>query len=365
MDKMRVGVIGCGNISDIYFKNLTTRFDITCVQACSDIDMERAKKSAEKYGVPQVQTVDELLVNPEVDIVLNITIPAGHYDICKKALEAGKHVYVEKPLSVTVEQAEELVAIAEEKGLYIGCAPDTFLGGGLQTCRELLDSGVIGTPVAATAFFGHHGPERFHPDPAFLYKEGAGPMLDIGPYFLTALVSMLGPAKSVCGMATSGFDKRIITFDCPKKGETFPVETPSHVTGTVTFENGAVATVMTSFDIWGHSLPFIEVYGTKGTLRMPNPDTFGGPVFLLKEGETEFTEIPVSYPYSENSRGVGLADMAACILRGTRQKASGKMALHVLEILKGILDSSKTQAYIQLKTTCEQPEAFTDKSIRL
>ena len=340
MDKMCIGVIGCGNISDIYFQNLTTRFDVTCVQACSDIDMDRAKKSAEKYGIPRAETVDELLADPEVDIILNITIPAGHYEICKKALLAGKHVYVEKPLSVTVEQGKELVALAEEKGLYIGCAPDTFLGGGLQTCRELLDSGIIGEPVAATAFFGHHGPERFHPDPSFLYKEGAGPMLDIGPYFLTALVSMMGPAKSVCGMATSGFQERTITFDCPKKGEKFPVETPSHVTGTVSFESGAVATIVTSFDVWGHTQPFIEVYGTKGVLRMPNPDTFGGPIHYLKEGETEFAEIPVSYPYSENSRGVGLADMASCILKGTAHKASGKMALHVLEILKGILELS-------------------------
>lgn len=365
MKKMRIGVIGCGNISDIYFKNLTTAFDITCVQACSDLDMERAKKSAEKYGIPQVQTVDELLANPEVDIVLNITIPVGHYEVCKRALEAGKHVYVEKPLSVTVEQAKELVALAEEKGLYIGCAPDTFLGGGLQTCREMLDSGIIGKPVAATAFFGHHGPERFHPDPSFLYKEGAGPMLDIGPYFVTALVSMLGPAKSVCGMAASGFEERTITFDCPKKGEKFPVETPSHVAGMITFKNGVVATVTTSFDTWGHGIPFIEVYGTKGTLRMPNPDTFGGPIFYLKEGENEFKEAPVSYPYSENSRGVGVADMAKCILEGGAHKAQGKMALHVLEILKGVLESGKTQTYVELQTTCERPEAFEDKNIHL
>lgn len=365
MEKMRIGVIGCGNISDIYFQNLTTRFAVTCVQACSDIDMERARRSAKKYNIPKAETVEELLADPEVDIVLNITIPAGHYEICKKALLAGKHVYVEKPLSVTVEQGKELVALAEEKGLSIGCAPDTFLGGGLQTCRELLDAGIIGEPVAATAFFGHHGPERFHPDPAFLYKEGAGPMLDIGPYFLTALVSMMGPVKSVCGMATSGFQERTITFDCPKKGEKFPVETPSHVTGTVAFESGAVATIVTSFDVWGHTQPFIEVYGTKGVLRMPNPDTFGGPIYCLKEGETEFKEIPVSYPYSENSRGVGLADMAACIQKGTAHKASGRMALHVLEILKGILESGKEQRYIQMETTCERPEAFADQNVSL
>ena len=365
MKKVRIGVVGCGNISDIYFKNLTGRFDITAVQACSDMNMERAKASAAKYGIPQVQTVDELMANPEVDIVLNITIPAGHFEICERALLAGKHAYVEKPLSVTMEQAKRLVALADEKGLYLGCAPDTFLGGGLQTCRQILDSGEIGEPVAATAFFGHHGPERFHPDPAFLYKEGAGPMLDIGPYFLTSLVSMLGPAKTVCGMTHSGFERRTITFDCPKKGETFPVETPSHVTGTVQFASGITATVLTSFDLWGHTLPFMEIYGTKGTLRLPNPDTFGGPVAILKAGESTFREVPVTMPYSENSRGVGLADMAWSIAEGRQHKAQGRMALHVLEILKAFLASAEQQQYITLETSCTRPEAFPAGGVKL
>ncbi|HCC34224.1 MAG TPA: hypothetical protein DEQ02_00750 [Ruminococcaceae bacterium] len=214
MGKMRIGVIGCGNISDIYLKNLTTVFDSTEVLSVSDMNMERARASAAKYGVPKAQTVEELLANPDIDIVLNLTIPGSHFDICERALLAGKHVYVEKPLSATVGEAKKLVSLANEKGLSIGCAPDTFLGGGVQTCLNILDSGEIGEPVAATAFFGHRGPERFHPDPGFLYKEGAGPMLDIGPYFLTALVSALGPAKTVCGMTHSAFERKMVCCIC-------------------------------------------------------------------------------------------------------------------------------------------------------
>lgn len=365
MKKMRIGIIGCGNISDIYFKNLTTMFDVTTVLACSDIDMDRAKQSAAKYNVPQVQTVDEILANPEVDIILNITIPAGHFDVSEKALLAGKHVYVEKPLSITIDQAKRLVELADEKGLYIGCAPDTFLGGGLQTCRQILESGIIGEPVAATAFFGHHGPERFHPNPSFLYEEGAGPMLDIGPYFLTALISMLGPVDTVSGMTHSGFAERVIIFDCPNKGQKFPVKTPSHVTGTVRFESGVVATIMTSFDIWGHNLPFMEIYGTKGSLRLPNPDTFCGPVEVLTEGETQFRDVPLTHPYNENSRGIGLADMAQSILEKKAQKAQGRMALHVLEVLKAFLSSGETEQFIKIETTCDKPERFPDTGIKL
>lgn len=358
MKKTRIGVVGCGNISDIYLKNLTSVFENTQVYAVSDLDRSRAEASAARYGVPHVMDVEELLACPEVEIVLNITIPAAHFEICEKALLHGKHVYVEKPLSVTVSQAERLVKLAEDKGLYLGCAPDTFLGGGIQTCVELIRKGEIGRPVAATAFFAHHGPERFHPDPAFLYQEGAGPMLDIGPYFITALVSMLGPAQEVCGIAGSGFAERVITSESPKRGQSFPVETPSHVTGSVRFQSGAIATVLTSFDLWDHTLPFIEIYGTKGTLRVPNPDTFGGPVYLMREGEQGFAQIPLSHGYSENSRGIGVSDMAHSIENNVKGKASGEMALHVLEVLKAFLESSEKREYVSLKTTCNMPDAL-------
>lgn len=361
MTQIRIGLIGCGDISGIYLKNLSAVFLNFIFTACADLDMsrpQRALKCAQTYGIPQVQTADELISNPDVDLVLNLTVPAAHFEICHKALTARKHVYTEKPLSLDPQQGMQLVDLAKENGLYLGCAPDTFLGAGIQTCRKILDDGIIGRPTAATAFFGSRGPETSHPNPEFLYKKGAGPMMDLGPYYITALVSLLGPAKVVCGMVNSAYEERTITSDSPLKGKTFRPETPSHVTGTITFENGAVATVLTSFDLPGHKLPYIEIYGTKGTLRVPNPDKFEGPVELLLSGEKEFREIALTHPYSENSRGIGAADMMSCLSNGRKHKASGELALHVLEIMTAFLKSAEEQRFIPLSTNCERPEAF-------
>lgn len=360
--KTGVGIIGCGNISDIYMRNLRESFANTRVVACADIDIGRARAAAEKHGIPTAQSPDELLANPEVDIVLNITIPAVHHDVCKHALLAGKHVYVEKPLSIEVSDARELVALAKEKGLTLGCAPDTFLGGGLQTCRALVDEGAIGRPLSATAFLGWHGPEHEHPNPAFLYKHGAGPIYDYGPYYITALVSMLGPAKTVCAMAAKGFPERTVSCPGPMLGTSFPVETPTHVAGGIAFENGAMATLMLSFDIWGHGLPFMEIYGSEGTLRLPDPDKFGGPVHLLRRGEEKFREVPLRFGHADNSRGIGLSDMADAIRLGRRPRAGGDMALHVVEIMRAFLDSSERREFVELATTCARPEPLPEAS---
>ena len=358
--KIGVGIIGCGNISDIYMRNLRDTFTNTAVVACSDADMGRAAAAAEKHRIPKAQTVSELLANPQVDIVLNITIPASHHDVCRQALLAGKHVYVEKPLSIEYRDARELVALAGERGLVVGCAPDTFLGGGLQTCRALVDEGAIGRPLSATAFLGWHGPEHEHPAPAFLYKHGAGPIYDYGPYYITALISMLGAAKSVCALAGKGFAERTVSCPGPMFGTSFPVETPTHVTGNIAFAGGAIATLMLSFDIWGHGLPFMEIYGSEGTLRLPDPDKFGGPVYLARQGEDAFREIPLRYGHAENSRGIGLADMADAIAGNRRPRASGDMALHVVEIMSAFLDSAERQRYVELETSCARPEPLGD-----
>ena len=357
MKKINIGVVGCGNISSIYFENLTKLFTNTAVYACADVIEERAKEASEKYDISHVLSTKELLNCKDIDIVLNITVPKFHFEVCKKALLAGKHVYVEKPLALTIEQGKELVRLAKEKNLMLGCAPDTFLGGGLQTCRKLIEDGFIGTPIAATAFMVCHGHESWHPDPEFYYANGGGPMFDMGPYYLTALVSLLGPAKTVSGVAKITFPQRTITSE-KKFGKAIKVEVPTHVAGNIEFKNGAVATVITSFDIWSSTLPRIEIYGSLGTLIVPDPNTFDGPVLLRTAQGSEFKEIPLTHTYSDNSRGIGLANMAKCIETGENNIASGELANHVLEIMHGFHISSDTKKYYELTSTCRQPEAL-------
>ncbi|MNO43651.1 putative oxidoreductase YcjS [compost metagenome] len=353
--KVKVGIVGCGNISSIYFENLNGTFVNTEVYACSDLDKGRAEQAAEKYGVPHVWTTEELLASEEIEIVVNLTTPNFHFDVCKQALQAGKHVYVEKPLSLSLENGTELVRLAKDKNLFLGCAPDTFLGGGLQTCSKLIADGYIGEPVAATAFMLCHGHESWHPDPEFYYKAGGGPMFDMGPYYLTALVSLLGPAKTVCGITKTSFAQRTITSD-KKFGKIIDVEVPTHVAGTIEFDSGAVATMITSFDTWHSTLPRIEIYGSQGTLIVPDPNSFGGPILLRPAHSQEFQEIPLIYNYAENSRGIGVADMARCIDTGETPRANGELANHVLEIMHAFHTSSDSKQYAELVTSCEQPK---------
>lgn len=357
MRKVKVGIIGCGNISGIYFKNLTQLFHITEVVACADLIPERAEEKAKEFGVPKACSVDELLADPEIEIVVNLTIPAAHTEVNLAALNAGKHVHCEKPLAITREDGKKVLALAREKKLLVGCAPDTFLGSGLQTCRKLIDDGWIGTPVAATAFMTCHGHESWHPSPEFYYQTGGGPMFDMGPYYLTALISLLGPAKRVTGSARVSFLHRTITSE-PKYGKVIDVEVPTHVAGVLDFENGAVATIITSFDIWSANLPRIEIYGSEGSLSVPDPNTFGGPVMYRRRGQNEWKEIPLLFGYHENSRGIGVADMARTIVSGGRHKANGDVAYHVLDIMQGVHDASNDGGHCELKSPCERPAAF-------
>ncbi|MEZ0536543.1 Gfo/Idh/MocA family protein [Caldicellulosiruptoraceae bacterium PP1] len=357
MEKVKVGIIGCGNISGIYLKNCTKLFNILEVKAVSDIIKERAIEKAKEYNIPNVYTVEELLNDDEIKIVINLTIPNAHYEVCKKALEAGKHVYVEKPLSITREQGQELLNLSKEKGLRIGCAPDTFLGGGIQTCRKIIDDGWIGDIVAATAFMVCHGHESWHPDPEFYYKIGGGPMFDMGPYYLTALINLIGPIRRVTGSARISFAERLITSQ-KKYGTKIEVEVPTHIAGVMDFENGAIGTIITSFDVWSSTLPCIEIYGSEGTLRVPDPNTFGGPIYLRLKNSSEWKEIPLVYGYSENSRGFGVTDMAYAILEGREHRANGDLAYHVLDVMHGFIDSSNTSRHYLVESFCNKPEAL-------
>lgn len=346
---MNIGLVGCGNISGIYLSNLTNLFSNTTFYACADLDAHKAQSAAENYNIPHVMTFEQMLNCDEIEIILNLTTPKSHYEISKQALLNGKHVYIEKPLALTYAQGKELLEIAGEKGLYIGCAPDTFLGAGIQTCSNLIKDGEIGKPVAATAFMMCHGHEGWHPDPEFYYDIGGGPLFDMGPYYITALVRLLGRAQSVMAYGSRAYDERTITSS-PKNGQKIKVKVDTHIAGLVRFENGAIATIVMSFDVWSHNMPHIEIYGTDGSMQVPDPNGFCGPVLLAKKGSQSFEDIPLITPYDENSRGIGLSEMVLAIEQKRMNNASGALALHVLEIMEGLVKSAQQDRLIELES---------------
>ena len=348
---MKVGLIGCGNISPQYLTNLPAYPSVE-VAACSDLITGKASGRAEEFGVSVVCTTEELLANPDIDIAVNLTQPANHKDVSLAAIAAGKHVYSEKPLAVEREDGEAVLRAAREAGVIVGCAPDTFLGVGIQTCRKLIDDGRIGRPIGAMASFLNHGHEHWHPDPAFYYEVGGGPMFDMGPYYLTALISLLGPVKRVAGAHGRAFDRRLITSE-PLSGTMIDVEVSTHVTGLLDFENGAIGTIVTSFDVWASEVPRIEIYGTEGTLSVPDPNTFYGPV-RVQQGRGEWEEVPLEHP--EGGRGIGVADMADALRSGRRSRVDASMANHVLDIMHAVHESSDAGRHVELQTTCSRPE---------
>jgi predicted dehydrogenase len=352
-DKIKVGVIGCGNISRTYLEQLQT-FDILEVKAVADIIPTRSQAKAEEHHIPFVFTDEELLADPEIEIVINLTPPIVHAEIGLMAVEAGKSVYGEKPITVHRQDAAKILKIAGERGLRVGNAPDTFLGAGLQTCRKLIDEGAIGQPIGATAFMMGRGPEGWHPDPAFFYKVGGGPMFDMGPYYVTALVSLLGPVRRVTGATRISFPEREIGSE-PYMGTKIVVDIPTHVSGLLEFASGPVASIITSFDVWKSNLPRIEIYGSEGTLSVPDPNTFGGPVILWKRDKKEGQEIPLLPLREKNSRSLGVADMAHAMRSGRAHRANGKMAYHVLDIMQTIHDASEQGKHIEMASTCQRP----------
>lgn len=355
--KISIGIIGCGNISNAYFKGASI-FEVLEVAACADINRDVAKAKAKEHAC-QAQSVDELLANPDVQLVINLTIPSVHAEVSLKALNAGRHVYSEKPLAVKLEDAAQILQTAEAKDLLVGCAPDTFMGGGYQTCRKLVDDGWLGQVVSGTAFMMGRGPERWHPNPAFFYQNGAGPMFDMGPYYITALVHLLGPVKSVTAVVSRAFDERIAT--CQEQfGAVLPVEVPTHYSGVLKFHSGAVINMTISFDVQAHGHSPIELYGTEGSLKAPDPNTFGGPVELWTQANREWREQSFSHPYLSNSRSIGAADMAYAILSGDQRthRASGLLAYHALEVMHAFETSSNDGSGVEIQSRPTRPEAL-------
>lgn len=353
--KARVGIVGCGNISEIYIKNLTTMFDNVEVTAVADLVPERARAKADAHGIPKAYPVEDLLADPAIDVVLNITIPKAHAEITMAALQAGKHAYTEKPFAISMKDGEKILALARKKGLAVGSAPDTFLGAGIQTCVRLIDEGTIGMPVAATAFMTCHGHEAWHPDPAFYYQSGGGPVFDMGPYYFTALIALMGPAQRVSGSVRRTFPQRIVGSG-PKAGQVIPVEVPTHAAGTIDFECGAVATFIMSFDIWHAELPRIEIYGTDGSLSVPDPNGFGGPVRTRGSQDNEWQEVPVTLPHAENSRGLGVSELVDAVGAGRLPRASGVLGIHALEIMHAVHDASGSERTVNLRWPAPRPQ---------
>ncbi len=352
---LNVGMIGCGSISSAY-AHACKRFSAIKLVACADMDLERAKAKAKEYGIARACTTEQLLADPEVQIVLNLTIPAAHAEVDLKAIASGKHAYSEKPFGLTRAEGEAVVAKARAKGLRVGCAPDTVLGSGVQTSRALIDKGAIGVPVAFSANMLCAGHESWHPSPEFYYQKGGGPMFDMGPYYLHALITLLGPVRRVCGSTRITFPERLITSQ-PKNGTKVKVEIPTHVVGVLEFANGAVGTITTSFDVRAHHLPCIEIFGSDGSISVPDPNGFGGPV-QLRTREQDWREMPLTHPYHENARGLGLADMATAITSGRGHRANDQIAMHALDIMQAIHESSDQGRHIVLSSTCERPMAM-------
>lgn len=353
--KVNVGIIGCGNIFPQYIKGCRA-FEILDVAAVADIDLSRAQARAQEFKIAKACTVADMLADPAIEIVVNLTVPQVHAEVSLEALRAGKHVHSEKPFALRREEGQEILTAAKQKGLLVGCAPDTFLGGGIQTARKLLDDGAIGAPVSATAFMCGHGPESWHPNPEFYYKRGGGPLFDMGPYYLTALVNLLGPVKRVTASARISFPERVATSK-EKNGLRISVEVPTHVSGVLDFESGAVGTIIMSFDTWGHHLPLIEIYGAEGSMSVPDPNTFNGIVQIRRSDSKSWNDNPLTHSDTVG-RGIGVADMAYAIRTGRAHRASGELAYHVLDVMQSLHEASELGRHVMIESTCAKPAAL-------
>jgi predicted dehydrogenase len=349
---LNVGVVGVGVISSQYFEHLPKLPNLR-LTAVADLDLNRATAVAAEQGV-EALSVDDLLADPGVDAVLNLTIPKAHADVALRALAAGKHVYGEKPLALSTAEAAPVLERASALGLRVGSAPDTVLGTGIQTARALLDGGRIGDPVAAAVAWSAPGHELWHPAPAFYYQPGGGPLFDMGPYYLTSLVTFFGPVVRVSGATSRSARERTVATG-PLLGSSIPVEVDTHVTAILEHASGVISTVTVSFEVWATRTPKFEVYGTAGTIAVPDPNMFSDTVQLATADDREFRDVPVSAGYADAGRGYGLADLARAVETGRPERASGAMAFHVLEIMEFVVQAGATHSVVELSSTVARP----------
>ncbi len=364
--KLGVGVIGCGNISAAYFR-LAPLFRGIEMRACADISAEAAKARAAEFGL-RAETVDGLLAADDIDIVVNLTVPAAHYGVSKQILDAGKHVYSEKPFVLSVAEGLDLKKRAEKKGLRIGSAPDTFLGGAHQLARDIVDSGKLGRITSGTCHVMNHGMEHWHPNPDFFFQPGGGPILDLGPYYLANLIQLIGPVKQVAALTTIPFKERTITSK-PRFGQKVPVNTPTTIHALLEFANGAAVSLNASWDVWQHGHAPMELFGDEGTIYVPDPNFFGGTIRYTQKADPVKKlpkwDHPFAVPNQQHSQGMmanyraaGLADMAIAIGEGRPHRCSMELALHAIDVMTGVLKSGETGKFVAMKTTCERPAAL-------
>ncbi len=367
MTKLGVGIIGCGNISAAYLR-LAPVFNGIEVHAVADLNQDAANARAEEFGV-RAQSVEWLLAADDIDIVANPTTPRAHFAVTKQILQAGKHAYSEKPLVLTLAGGNQLAAIAASTGLRVGSAPDTFLGGTHQNARAVLDNGAIGAVIAGSCHVMSHGMEHWHPNPDFFFLPGAGPILDMGPYYITNLIHLIGPVKRVVSLTSSAAPARTILSE-PRKGQVIPVKTPTNIHALLEFQQGATITMSASWDIWAHRHTHMELYGTEGSLFLPDPNFFGGS--LERAGrDGVITQVPewdhpLGVPNEDtdkagpraNYRSVGLAEMAIAILHDRPHRCSLELALHVVDVMTSILKSGEIGGFVEMTTTCERPAAL-------
>ncbi|MGI9148444.1 MAG: Gfo/Idh/MocA family protein [Chloroflexota bacterium] len=349
---LNVGIVGCGTISSAYLKTFA-RLEAINLAAVADIDFARAQAVATTHAGVQALTTDQLMADTGVDLVLNLTIPSAHAEVALAAIAAGKSVYGEKPLAMSTAQGKKILEAAAAASVRLGCAPDTVLGTGIQTARKAVDDGLIGAPISALAILGTPGPERWHPNPDFYYLPGGGPLLDMGPYYISALVTLLGPVASVVGAASHTRDTRRINAG-PREGETIPVSTDTHVTGVLVHASGALSTLYMSFDTVATVSARIEVHGDQGSMVVPDPNTFSGDVRLRTLGASDWQNLPVSAGYVDAARGFGVADLAATA-EGREPRAGGRLAFHVLDVMESLLVSADEGRLVALKSNCERP----------
>jgi predicted dehydrogenase len=350
---LRVGMIGVGVISKQYFESLERLSNLKLV-AVADINEARAAEVSAEYGV-DTRSVDGLIASDDVDAVLNLTIPAAHVEVGLRALAAGKHVFAEKPLGLTTAEARPLIE-ARADGLRVGSAPDTVLGTGIQTARRVIDDGTIGEVLGASVHWSAPGHERWHPAPGFYYQPGGGPLYDMGPYYLTSLVHLFGPIARVSGVARRSTRERVIATG-PNAGTVLPVDIDTHITALLEHQSGVSSTLTVSFEVWATRTPKFEVYGSQGTLAVPDPNDFSGSVEVFTPSSGQWVVVPESAGCRKAGRGYGLADMAAAIAAGTPHRASGELAFHVLDIMESILTASASGQVVELSSTVDRPAA--------
>ena len=350
---MHIGIIGCGNISGAYFSGAKHASNLK-LKACADINHDAAKAKALEHGV-EALTVEQLLSDSEIELVVNLTIPKVHVEVGLQIIASGKHVYAEKPLAVDLDGGQRLIQAAAAKSLRVGSAPDTFLFRGSQTARKLIDDGWIGQPLSGTAFMRCHGHESWHPNPAFYYDIGGGPLLDMGPYYLTALVNFLGPIQSVIARCGRGFDERLATSE-GARGQKIPVKVDTHCAGILQFESGPIISMIMSFDIWGSPLPALMVHGTEGSLMPGDPNGFSDNPTLFRPEDSEERAIP--FTHANNQRMIGVVDMVDAIANNRLHRASGELALHVLETMVAFGESSRSGETVEIRSRPPRPEAL-------